>query len=160
MQNRSAAFVFGGFLSLLGVFLLFSCFAAFIGTPDTSIPALLFVVPGRFFLGAFHVAGLYVPIFVLLQAVFLFRREFPQIAFRVLNTSVLPFFTIGLLLQLATRVGESSSPIAVAAERAFGLIGSIILTLVLLAVELLLLAIVSGAWAPARARRRSDGPGE
>ncbi|HUX11890.1 MAG TPA: DNA translocase FtsK [Spirochaetia bacterium] len=137
----------GGTLILAGLMLLISCLVALVGAPADDFLLLLAAVPGRFFFGAFQIAGLFVPAYVIASGALLASRSFKRTPFLVLNLSVIPFFTLGLLLQLATGSrgpSESGGALAAAVGHAFTPAGGVILCLVLLLVEGLLIAVAAG----------------
>ncbi len=137
----------GGTLILLGLMLLLSCFVALVGAPEGDFLLLLAAVPGQFFFGAFQIAGLFVPGYVIASGTLLVSRNFKRTPFLVLNLSILPFFTLGLLLQLATGrrdLSGSDGALASAVSHAFTPTGGVVLCLVLLLVEGLLIAGAAG----------------
>lgn len=140
--------------------LLISCLIALVGAPEGDFLILLAAIPGRFFFGAFHVAGLFIPAYVIASGVFLLRTRLRRTSFLVLNLSVLPFFTLSLLLQLgairhAGGASASEGPLAAAVSDALSPLGGMILCLVLLLMEVVLIAVAAGL-RPARRRTAAD----
>jgi len=143
------SYLFGGLLLFVGAMLLVSCLVALVGAPEEDFLILLAAIPGRFFFGAFHIAGLFVPAYVIASGLFLLRPAFRRASFIVLNLSVLPFFTLSLLLQLgairqAGAAAASEGPLAAAVAGALTPLGGMILCLVLLLVEVVLIAVAAG----------------
>ncbi len=158
--NRSISYILGSSLLLLGILLFISCLVAFVGVSNNDFLLLLFAVPGRFFLGAFQIAGLFVPFYVVSSGIFLLQKRFHRTRFLILNLGVLPFFTLGLLFQLLGGNQVATGSLVAAIHRTFSTAGGVVLCLILLVAEAMLIGGATGTRIPFSRRERSMSQGE
>ena len=136
------------FLTVLGFLILFSL-VLYLGGAGGGIPA----GPGEFLFTRFHLAGFYVPLYLVLAGMFLLLPSFTVRRFSVLMGSLLPFLTLGVLLKLLFDPG--TSVLEAFLINRFGDRGGAVLLMTLLLIEfLVLLRLALG-----RPEQRSDqGP--
>jgi len=154
--DRSSSYILGSVLLLLGTLILFSCLVAFIGVPSNDFLLLLLSAPGTFFLGAFQLAALYIPAYLMLSAGLVMRKTFSRNGFIILNLGALPFFTLALLFQLLTRSANASGQLIAAISRSLTPAGGVVLCIILLVAETMLIAGVTGGRIAAKPQREAE----
>ena len=109
--------------------------------------------PGRFLFESFSWAGFFVPLYFLAGVVLLFAPVFRRRSAIVLILSIVPFLTLSLILAVLHR---SPSALAQLLSDSFGMIPAALLLFLLLALELIFLAVLPfGFSAPRGSRSRS-----
>ncbi len=119
-------------LTVVGFLVLFSL-VLYLGAPGDRVPARL----GGFLFNSFHLAGFYVPLYLILSGMFLLLPTFTVRRFLVLMGSLVPFLTLGILLKLVFNPGASLLE-ALLVSRLGGR-GAAVLLMTLLLIEFLIL---------------------
>jgi S-DNA-T family DNA segregation ATPase FtsK/SpoIIIE len=117
------------FIDIVALYLAFSLFFSLLGY-DSS-----FLYPGGFLLNCFGLTAFYVPVMLFLFALLAGRETFSARSFFSLSLSILPFFTVALLMNM---YGEQG-PAALYFVLSFGRTMGTVLLLMLAAIEILLI---------------------
>lgn len=132
MRMKNFTRILSLFLTVWGFLVLFSL-VLYLGGSGTSLPAWL----GGFLYTRFHLAGFYVPLYLILAGMFLLLPSFTIRRFSVLMGSLIPFLTLGVLLKLLFDPGASVLEAFLIGR--FGDRGGAVLLMTLLLIESLVL---------------------
>jgi S-DNA-T family DNA segregation ATPase FtsK/SpoIIIE len=134
-SRNTAAFGLAITLYAIAGFLTASIALAFLASGADHLLILLLRAPGQFFVDSFHLAALYLPAVLLSGATMLLSSETPPRQIWVLLASVIPFFTVALIVRLIARTALSESLITATLVGVFGRLGALTLAVLTLAVE-------------------------
>ncbi len=147
---------------LLLVFAAFLTFSTvlYLRSPGDSDNFFLLLgrIPGEFIFKSFHYAGFFIPFYIGAAAVLLLMKEFPKKPFFLLNLSILPFFTFGILLRLLSEGADSSSLLPRVLIKNLTERGAVVIFFLLFVLELLFIlrwALLGGS----PGRKSDDGSG-
>ena len=130
MQDKALTFTLAGALSLWGIYLLIAILCYALG------PLPLFILlPGRFLFSSYSWGAIFIPLYFFSCAGILIMSGFQRKLLIVLGLLILPFLTISLFLRIL--VDPASAPVVGFFLSRFGQRGSLILLVLLTAIEVL-----------------------
>ena len=134
-SRTSASFGLAVSLYVLAGFTAASIALAFFASASDHLLILLLRAPGSFFVESFHFASFYLPAVMLAGAIMILSERTRPRQIWVLVASVVPFFTVALIVRLIAQTSLEESAITAALVGLFGRLGSLTLAMLLLAVE-------------------------
>jgi S-DNA-T family DNA segregation ATPase FtsK/SpoIIIE len=130
VQDKALTFTLAGALSLWGIYLLIAILCYALG------PLSLFILlPGRFLFSSYSWGAIFIPLYFFSCAGILIMSGFQRKLLIVLGLLILPFLTISLFLRIL--VDPASAPVVDFFLSRFGQRGSLILLVLLTAIEVL-----------------------